>query len=1052
LTCLFCDLANSVELSERTDPEDLREILAAYQLACARVVRRFEGHIARYFGDGILVYFGFPQAHEDEAQRAVRSGVGIREAVQQLSAQLEREHNVRLHVRIAIHTGVVVAGDIAPGEQLETQAAIGDTPNIAARLQALADPDSVLISSATYRLITGYFHCREVGFRSLRGISSPMAVYEVLNESGARNRLDIVALGGLAPLAGRDSELERLRNEWQAALGGAARSLLILGEPGIGKSRLVRALQEQAAQAPDAVIVRLTCSAYFQNTAFHPAVEFLQSALQLTPDATPDACLDRLEGFLTQYGLTAPEYAPLLAELLAVPSEHRYPTLQIPPTRRRRLLMNALTDIVLLRAGQQPLLLIMEDLHWSDPSTLELLVELLGQTADARLLLVLTSRDDVAIDARTPRLRLNRLDPDASRAIVDHTAGQNLPDQIVGQVLRKADGVPLYLEELTRFVVDTGLLRDDDGLHFSYDRNSAPISIPSSLADSLNARLDQQSGSKRVAQLGATIGREFSYELLATVLRRVGRLNEARLRRDLAHLVDADLLTTDPDTPRLTYRFKHALIRDSAYASLLKRTRQKYHRFIAETLISPTRVIAEPVPELVAHHYTQAGMLQEAVPWWLRAGQRALGGSAYQEAIAHLTAGLEVVAQMPEGISRSGVELELRLTLGPAYMATYGYGARIVEECYQRARDLCRDLGNPPKLAPVVYGLWSYHIVRAQHHTALELGQQIVALGEAVDSPALRVQGALAVGWSQMFLGRFESARANLNRALELYDVEQQPMHAYMVDDPATSAASCLGLVEWFLGYQDRARRIRQETLERLRTARNPYNVAFGLMVNGFLSVAFEDFDLTRELASRTIELSDRHGLVLTGSMGMILDGYAQVRTGEIEAGIANMHQALARYAMTGAELALPYWHWLLADAAERNEAHEVALAQLAECEAVMRKTNEVYFEPELHRLRGEILQRAGGNDPVAAQRSLQRAIAIAAETDSRCFELKARLALARIYVSEHREKEAHSILAESYAFFTEGLDWADLREAGTLLNDLGDRDRVYTSAGRKRA
>jgi class 3 adenylate cyclase/predicted ATPase len=1042
LTCLFCDLRNSVDLSERTDPEELRDILAAYQQLCLSVIRRFEGHIARFFGDGILVYFGFPKAHEDEARRAVRSGLGICEALGQLNIRLEREHGVRLQVRIGVHTGLVVAGDIAPDQDLETMAAIGETPNIAARLQALAEPDTVVVSAATYRLIAGYFDARELGFHALRGISQPVAIYQVLNESGARTRLDVAAARGLPPMLGRDSELSVLRDLWQRVHGSAGQAVLITGEPGIGKSRLIWALQTHVAQAANAALVKLTCSPLSQNTAFYPVIESLERTLEFAAGDTVAQRLDKLDGFLAQYGFAPAEFVPLLADLLSLPVEDRYQSPDLSAERRRRLLMDALVRIVLLRAEHQPVLYIVEDLHWADPSTLDLLAELLNRLAPARLLAVFSSRPEFhhawPESVHVELLALGRLTPDISEAIVSEVAGKPLPGELLQQLLGKADGVPLYLEELTKLVMEAGLLRDQSD-RFELARPLPELSIPASLADSLTARLDRQSSAKRVAQVGATIGRQFSFELLVSVLRGFGSVREAQVRRDLARLVEAELLLVDSGTRRAVYTFKHALIQDAAYESLLRSTRQQVHRRIAELLSERSPTSSDIGPELVALHYCRAGLLAESLPWWLRAGRRALSGSAYREAIAHLNTGLELLGQMPPSLERTQGELEFRLAVGPAYMATRGYGAVEVEGCYQQARQLCRDLGDPPQLAPVLYGLWTYHIVRAQHWTALELGEQILQLGTATADDALLVQGHLAVGWSQFFLGRLSAAREHLEAVLALYTEERHGSHLYTFgDNPATSAGSCLAQVYWLLGFPDRAQQTSDQTVARLRSVTHPYTIAFGFDVLAFVRINLGDPSATRALVEEATALSVEWGLALTASMGTILHGYAATLEGDLEQGISEMREGLGSYVRTGAELAMPFWNWALAEACRRADARPDALAFLKRAEEMRERTDESYWHSEIYRLRGLLqVDAADTRAGVAAEQSYLRALELATNAGARSLELRSAVALARLWQSKGLPGQGHDLLARIYNWFTEGLATRDLHEARELLDSL---------------
>ncbi|MGZ4172829.1 MAG: AAA family ATPase, partial [Solirubrobacteraceae bacterium] len=832
MTCLFCDLVNSVGLSERLDPEELRETLAAYHRVCATVIRRFDGHTHNYLGDGIMVYFGFPSAHEDDAQRAVRTGLRIVEAVEQLNSRLQSDYGIDLHVRIGIDTGLVVAGAIAADEGME-DAAVGVPPNIAARLQALTAPDSVVISAAAYRLIAGYFDCRELGVHAIRGISRPMAIYQVLHESGARTRLDVAARRGLPPMQGRDDELATLADRWVQARAGQGGVALVAGEPGIGKSRLIWALQQQVAQSPDAFLVHMSCSPYFMNTAFYPVVQMLERVLEFGLDDTEQR-LDKLDGLLAQYGFDLPTVGPLLARLLAVPFEGRYPPLDLPADRQRQLTIDALITILLVRADYQPLLVVVEDLHWIDPSSLDLLTQLIEHAPRTRQLVVLSFRPEFKPPwpegPGLERLDLNRLDREASARIVTEIAGMPAPAELLDQLVEKADGVPLYLEELTKLVSEQGLIRRGNG-RLDPARPRPALAIPATLADSLTARLDRLTDAKGVAQLGAAIGRQFSYELLAAVSTTTASVDTQALRHNLARLVDAGLLFVEHDARGETYTFKHALIQDAAYGSLLRTTRQQYHRHIAQALTEHFPATVKTAPELLAHHYTQAGMMAEAVPCWLDAGQRALRASANPEAIAHLTTGLDLLADLPAGPERAGVELQFRLTLGPAYMAIRGYAAPEVEACYQRALELCRELGDtPPQLVRALHGLWTNHIVRAQHNSAFALGEQVLQLGAATNDDGLLLQGNMEVGWSHFFLGELEQAREHLERVLALYDHERHSSHAFTYgDNPATSARSALASVLWLLGYPDQALRCSEENLAILRSlVQHPYSVAFG--------------------------------------------------------------------------------------------------------------------------------------------------------------------------------------------------------------------------------
>jgi TOMM system kinase/cyclase fusion protein len=1061
LTCLFCDLVNYVELSERLDPEELRETLAAYHRVCATVVRRFEGHIHDYLGDGMMVYFGFPSAHEDDAQRAVRTGLGIVEGVGQLNSHLQSEQGIDLHVRVGIDTGLVVAGAVTADEGLEGTAAVGVTPNIAARLQALAAPDSVVVSAAAYRLIAGYFDCRELGFRAIRGISQPMAIYEVLHESGARTRLDVAARRGLPPMQGRHDELGRLANHWADARAGHGGVALVAGEPGIGKSRLIWALEQHVAQSPDAFLIRLACSPYFVNTAFHPVVQHLERVLEFGPDDTVEQRLDKIDGLLAQYGFDLPSVVPLLARLLAVPFEDRYSTLDLPADRQRQLTIDALVEVTLTRARHQPVLLVVEDLHWIDPSTLDLLTQLIERVTQTRQLLVFSFRPEFVPPwpqgAGLERLDLHRLDRDTSVRIVTEVAGMQVPAELLGQLVGKADGVPLYLEELTKLVVEQGLVRDGNG-RLNPARPPPALAIPATLADSLTARLDRLSDAKGVAQLGAAIGRQFSYELLAAVAT-TASVDSQALRGNLARLVDAGLLFVEDEPRGVTYTFKHALIQDAAYASLLRTTRLHYHRQIAQALTERFPATVETAPELLAHHYTQAGMDAEAVPCWLRAGQRGLHASANPEAIAHLTTGLDLLAGLPAGPERAGLELQFRLTLGPAYMAIRGYAAPEVEACYQHARELCRELGDTPQLVPVLHGLWSYHIVRAQHASALALGEQVLELGIATDDDGLLLQGNMEVGWSHFFLGELEQAREHLERVLQLYDHERHSSHAFIYgDNPATSARSNLAQVLWLLGHLDQSLRHSDENLAILRSLiDHPYSVAFGLDLAAVVRQYRSDAPATRALVDEALVLSEAQGLAFVGAMASMLEGWALVQEGERPEGIAQMRYGLAAQLATGAELAKPYWLCLIGEACLGTGAAREGVALLDEAVAAVEKTHERYWEAEIHRVRGQLLLAASEPDAPTAARSAEacyrRAIDVARRQGARSLELRAAVSLARLWQAEGRDREAREFLAPINAWFSEGRETSDVRAAAALLAELGvaaghERDRTLLSGG----
>ena len=674
LTVLFCDLADSTALAGQLDPEDLREVVRAYQQTSAAVIQRFDGHIAQYLGDGLLVYFGYPQAHEDDAVRAVHAGLEIVEAMHTLNVRLEQERGLRLAVRLGIHTGLVVVGEMGGGER-HGQLALGETPNLAARLQGLAALDTVVISTATLHLVQGYVVCQDLGVHPLKGVAAPVTVYRVLWPNVAQSRLDVTGARGFTPFVGREAEMALLLERWTQVKEGTGHVVLLHGEAGIGKSRLVQVLKDHTASEAHTRL-ECRCSPYYQNSALYPLIDLLHRAWRWQESETPAERLEKLEHVLGQYRLALEETVPLLAALLSLPlPDGRYPLLTLTPQRQKPKTLEAILRLVLELAERQPVLFIVEDLHWIDPSTLEFLGLLLEQGPTVRLLTLLTSRPTFQSPwtgrAHVTPLPLTRLPAAQVEAMVARlTNGKPLPAEVLHHVVANTDGVPLFVEELTKMLLESGLLTEADD-RYALAGPLPSLAIPTTLHDSLMARLDRLATVKVVAQLGATLGRQFSYSLLQAV----SPLDEPTLQHDLQQLVDTELLYRRGVPPQATYLFKHALIQEAAYQSLLKSTRQQYHQRIAQVLAAQFPETIETQPELLAHHYTAAGLTEQAIPYWQQAGQRALQRSAHLEAIAHLTQGLALLMTLPETPARRQQELDLQVALGPALIAPKGHGA-----------------------------------------------------------------------------------------------------------------------------------------------------------------------------------------------------------------------------------------------------------------------------------------------------------------------------------------------------------------------------------------
>jgi len=1039
LTVMFCDLADSTVLASQLDPEEWREVVRAYQDTCAKVIARFEGHIAQYLGDGLLVYFGYPQAHEDDAQRAVRAGLGMVEAMGQLNTHLTREHRVQLAVRLGIHTGLVVVGEIGGGTRQE-QLALGETPNLAARLQGVAAPNTLVISATTFQLLGGFFACQPLGTPLLKGQAQPLAVYRVLYESMARSRLEAVGSTGWTPLVGREQEIGLLRERWAQVKEGAGQVVLLSGEAGIGKSRLVQVLKDHVAAEPQAWLTPCQCSPYYQNTALYPLIDLLERvALRFEREESAPQKLRKLEGFLVQYGLPLAETVPLFAALLSLPLPADSVPLTISSEQQKQQTLHALLTIFVRIATQQPVLFVMEDLHWADPTTLELLTLLVDQGPTTRILALWTFRPDFSppwtgrshlIQVTLPRLL--RQQAIAMAARVAH--GKALPAEVMAQVVAKTDGVPLFVEELTKMVLESGLLQEREG-RYELTGPLPPLAIPATLHDSLMARLDRLAAVKGLAQLGATLGREFSYELLQAV----SLWDEVTVRHGLHQLVEAEFLYQQGLPPQATYVFKHALIQDAAYQSLLRSSRQQQHQRIAQVLEVRFPEIVATQPELVAHHYTEAGLSAQALPYWQRAGQRALERSAHVEAIRHFIRGMELLQTLPDTDERLQQELNLQTGRGLVLMATRGYAAVEVGHAYARARELCQQLGETSQLFPVLWGLWAFYAVRAEHQTACELGEQLLTLAQAAQDPLLFVVAHYTLGFTWFCLGEMTQAHTHLQTSAALYDPQQHRSYAFLYggQDPGVACRSYMSWALWLLGYPDQALQSMHDALALAHELSHPFSLVYALAYAARVHQLRREGQEAQAQAEAAIALATAQRFAQWLAQAMILQGWTLAEQGQREEGIAQMRQGLAAYWTTGAKVLWPYFLAMLAGAYGAGGQAEEGLTTLAEALAAVDNTGEGFWQAELYRLKGELLLRQTILAQHEAEACFHQALDIARRQQAKALELRAAMSLGRLWQQQGKRTEARELLEPIYGWFTEGLDTADLQEAQALLDAL---------------
>jgi class 3 adenylate cyclase/predicted ATPase len=1038
LTVMFCDLADSTKLSQQLDPEDLREVIRAYQDTAAEVIQQYEGHIAQYLGDGLLMYFGWPVAHEDDAQRAGHAGLGIVEAIKTgLNPRLQQEKGVQLSVRLGIHTGPVVVGEMGGGGRHENLAT-GETVNIAARLEGLAQPNTLVISAVTERLVRGSFALEHLGPQMLKGVAEPMDVFRVLGPMEVHE--DEIGAVGVPFLVGRDEEAGLLLRRWEQSKAGLGQVVLISGEAGIGKSSLVSVVRTHVAQQG---YTRITfrCSPYHTNSALYPVITHLEQRLGFDRADIPDVKFYRLEQVLRTTHLSLEESVPLLAALLSVPLEGRYPVSTLSPQQQRQQTLDTLVGWLMEESERKPVLAVWEDMHWGDPSTLEMLGLVLEQTPTVPMLNVLTFRPEFESpwptrSHMTP-ITLNRLERSQVEGLITHLAdGKALPTEVVAHIVAKTDGVPLYVEELTRMLLASDLLGEEAD-QYVLTGPLTTVAIPDTLQDSLMARLDQMNTAKEVAQLGSVLGREFAYEMLQVIATQ----DEETIQASLARLVEAELLYQRGRPPRARYVFKHALIQDAAYASLLRSTRQQVHQQIAQLLETRFPEVVETQPELVAYHFTEAAQNEAAVPYWQRAAQDAIQRSAYVEAVNHLTRGLDLLERLPATPDRVQRALDMRIALGPALVTIKGYSDPDVEPVFRRARTLCQQVGDSTQLFHALWGLWRFYYGRAEMRPSQEIGEQLLALAERQDDSSLLVMAGYAVGTTLSYRGVFASAQDYLERArghMAHCDLQQQ--QALTVRYGIAPGVYCLfaaSRVQWALGYPDQALHTGQEMLDMAQALPHPISSAIARYFMGRVHQIRREVQAAQTHLEAALAMVANNVFAQGVALMQFLRGWVLATQGQHEEGVAQMRQGMAATLHTGASFQQPMNTARLAEAYARMGQAREGLSLVDEALAMVDATGVREYEAELHRIKGVLLLHLAIPDFQQAEISLSHALGVARHQHAKSWELRVATSLARLWQSQGKRQEAHDLLAPVYEWFTEGFDTADLQEAKALLEEL---------------
>ena len=1029
LTVMICDLVDSTGVSARLDPEDMRTVMDAYHATCARVTLFYDGFLADFRGDGILAVFGYPRAHEDDAERTVRAGLDIAAAV----ARLKTPAATPLSVRIGIASGVVLVRTSGGEGVLREHSLVGDAPNIAARVQALVDPGTVVIAASTRRLLGDRFRLRDLGQHNLKGMAEPVSAFVVEGVAAVGSRFAAGHPAGQADFIGRESEIELLLKRQAAARQGDGQIVLVSGEAGIGKSRLVAAFQ-QRIDIEKYTVLHYQSSPHYSNSALYPVIAQLDRAVGFKSDDIPEQRLDKMEELLASSAPRGKDTAPLLAALLSIPFGDRYPRLALNPAQQRRRTLAALLDQFENLARQKPILLIFEDAHWADATTLELLDMAVERIRRLPVLALFTFRPELELPwvglPHVSILTLGRLDSrQVEKMVTQMTQGCTLPPEMMKEIVARTDGNPLFVEELTKTVLEAGILIKEA------DRYRLPgplpaLAIPTTLRDSLMARLDRLRPVKDVAQVAAAIGREFSYALIRELVPR----DETSLRYALVKLEQAGLLFRRGEPPDAVFSFKHALVRDAAYESLLKSRRQQLHGQIARSIEKNFPEIVLSQPEIVAHHFTEAGSAEAAIGYWLKAGNFALSRSA-STAVSHLIEGLKLVPRVADAAVSNRLELLLQTSLGNALQATKGWSIESVKLAYTRALELCKETGLDEHTLPAVFGLWTWNFVHPSLNEAQALAEELLRSAENVGNSVYRVLAHEALGFTLFAQGKFAASHAELQRSISMCEDSATAKYLDLsAQDPRVHVRLYDGMVLWFLGYPDQALRMCAEARRYADGSQHPFSEAMARTISLRVhQLRGEAADVAAQV-NAAIALCEEHEFLHYLATALILRGWATAQQGDFEKGIADIELGLEKQRATGALLYESHTLALLADACIKNEHYREALDFLDQAQSSLDKKHcGLFYSAEIYRLLAEA-DFWVHNDPGRAEIFLHKGLQVAREQSAKSQELKLCLAIDDLYEMKQGGEQYRSQLGEVYRSFTEGFDTVDLVRARAKL------------------
>jgi class 3 adenylate cyclase/predicted ATPase len=1036
VTVMFSDLVGSTALSARMDPEDLREVISAYHKCAAEIVRRFGGFVSQYLGDGVLVYFGYPQAHEDDAERAVRAGLELIAAVNALKTR------AALQTRVGIATGLVVVGDLMDAGNAQERGIIGETPNLAARLQGIARPNMVVIGESTRRFLGNLFELQDLGPKDLKGIAGPTRAWAALRAGSVESRFEALHASGVTALVGREEELELLLRRWARAKTGEGQVVLLSGEAGIGKSRLTAALLERLTAEPHTRL-RYFCSPQHIDSAFYPIIGQMERAAGFAHDDTQQAKLDKLDALLAQTS-TSTQDAALVAEMLSLPNDGRYPVLDLASQQRRQKTLEALTAQLAGLAGLHPVLMIFEDAHWTDPTSLEAFGRTVDRIKTLPVLLIVTFRPEFnapwAGQSHVTSLTLSRLGEREAAAIVGRLVGnKELPPEVMAEIVERTDGIPLFVEEMTKAVLEA---EGEGGARRTVAAVPSPaLAVPASLHASLMARLDRLGPAKEVAQIGAAIGREFSHAMLAAVVRQP----EAELGSVLDRLIAAGLLFRQGVPPHATYLFKHALVQDAAYGTLLREPRRALHARIAETLESQFAEIAENQPELLARHCTEAGLIEKAASLWGKAAQRSLERSALVEAVAQITRALDQIATLPATPALRRQQIKLQVALLTPLLHVRGWVAPETKATVEQARLLIEQaealgepLEDPLLLFSVLYGLWGASALAFNGDAVRNLASQFLTLAEKQGATVPLMIGHRIMGMSALWTGDIARVRAHYNQSLALYDpAEHRRLATRFGAEHRVLILTFGSKAHWFLGYPEAALADADRGLKDAREFGQTATLMWALHQVSMTHILCRNYDTANAEADEAVALADEKSSAIWMAFGMMDRGCVLAQTGKAAKAVQTIASGMNAYRLTGSTLYLPFYLLHLARShAELGQIDE-AWRCIGEAITAVETTKERLWEAEVQRTSGEIALMSPEQDAAKAQAYFERALSVAREQQAKSWELRAAMSLARLWRDQGKPQQGRELLAPVYGWFTEGFDTLDLKEAKVLLDEL---------------